>query len=189
MKYLLSELLPNGKLINYNNLLYYGDSFNHLIQLALQSNVDNISSIINNKSQIIVKSDVKNNFQPTNGILYTIDTSHQFFILMGYVISRQINDEKDLYWSNGSSGEISLRIGKYWASNNAIHAPFVIIYSNNMVVSITYNTDGFDINGFINTYSNPCIYFYGKQMYDCRFDYYSFTFWQNFKSSIFATYF
>lgn len=168
---MLYTTLPNGKLINYNNLLYYGDSFNHLIQLALQSNVDNISSIINNKSQIIVKSDVKNSFQPTNGILYTIDTSHQFFILMGYVISKQINDEQDLYWSNGSSGEPWLRIGQCFASNSARPAPFVIIYSNNMVISVTSGTS----NAFINTYLNPCIYFYGKQMYDCRFDYYYFT--------------
>lgn len=174
MKYLLSELLPNGKLINYNNLLYYGDSFNHLIQLALQSNVDNISSIINNKSQIIVKSDVKNSFQPTNGILYTIDISHHFFILMGYVISKQINDEQDLYWSNGSSGELRLRIGKCWGKNNNT-IPFVIIYSNSMVISITSGIGSLNTNAFINTYSNPCIYFYGKQMYDCRFDYYYFT--------------
>lgn len=145
-----------------------------MIQLALQSNVDNISSIINNKSQIIVKSDVKNSFQPTSGILYTIDISHQFFILMGYVISTQINDEQDLYWSNGSSSEPRFRIGKCWASNNDA-IPFVIIYSNNMVLSVTYGTGSLDTNAFINTYSNPCIYFYGEQMYDCRFDYYYFT--------------
>lgn len=156
-------------------MLYYGDSFNHLIQLALQSNVDNISSIVNNKSQIIVKSEVKNNFQPTNGILYTIDISHQFFILMGYVVSTQINDNQILYWSNSSLGDPSFKIGRCSASNNSISAPFVIIYSNNMVVSVTYGAEGSDTNGFINTYSNPCIYFYGRQTYNCRFDYYYFT--------------
>lgn len=58
MKYLLSELLPNGKIISHNANLYYN---NPLSRLLTQSDYDTLNSTISNsKTKIAIGSYIGN---------------------------------------------------------------------------------------------------------------------------------
>lgn len=57
MKYLLSELLPNGKIIYYNNNTYQSN----LLRLLTQSDYNELHSLIVNKTQVSYNSAYRTN--------------------------------------------------------------------------------------------------------------------------------
>ena len=119
--HIMDIILPNGKVINYNNTLYYGANKTQIatnnqilsLQTQITDNNNNLQNQINNMPIILQSSKTVTGAQHSGYSIYTLPSGYRFcaFIIKGsYNFSSGATSnvpDMTIYFTNAIDGEIN----------------------------------------------------------------------------------
>lgn len=206
---ILYTTLHNGKIIDYNNALYYG---NNITQIATNNQINSLQSQITNNNNNL-QNQINNKIIYFNGTksytsvadssitLYTFPDNCKYGFFIAYVngsITQSTNGLSAGVFIKCNNNTLFSSIDRSAVVTfNYYPATLPYFYVNGLqyyAIYENYNYIGTE-KAFINSTKYPFILEISVNSnttnvnVQCSYYGYYFTFWQNFKFSIFATYF